>query len=87
MDLPNNLALDATFRRVDRLPTNNAGVLTFLPDYAELDIRLGWRPMESLEIAVVGQNLLHESHPEFGVPGPQRTEIERGFFGRVIWRP
>jgi len=86
MDLPNKLSLDATFRWVDRVPMNNSGVVAYVPSYAELDIRLGWQPIESLEVSLVGQNLLHESHPEFGIQGPLSEEIERGIYGKVVWR-
>jgi iron complex outermembrane receptor protein len=87
MDLPGNVELDAALRRVDRLPANNAGVVEYVPGYTELNVRLGWRPVESLELSVVGQNLLHDSHPEFGLAGPFRHEIERSVYGRIVWTP
>jgi hypothetical protein len=33
----------------------------------------------------VGQNLLHDHHPEYGYPSPSREEIERTVFGQVSW--
>ncbi|HZP13873.1 MAG TPA: TonB-dependent receptor [Nevskiaceae bacterium] len=36
------------------------------PAYTELDLRGSWRPLPSLEVALVGQNLLHASHVEQG---------------------
>ena len=85
MELPHDFDFHAGFRWVDQLPTNNAGVLTYVPAYAELDLRLAWQPVESLELSLVGQNLLHEDHPEFGVPGPGREEIEPGVYGKISW--
>ncbi|MFP5285258.1 MAG: hypothetical protein ACLGI9_05935, partial [Thermoanaerobaculia bacterium] len=55
-------------------------------DYAELDLRLGWRARDALELSLVGQNLLHDSHAEFGPATPLREEVERGFYGKVVWR-
>jgi hypothetical protein len=35
---------------------------------------------------VVGQNLLHDHHPEFGFPAPTRAEIQRSVYGKIAWR-
>jgi iron complex outermembrane recepter protein len=78
-----NWQLDATYRQVSRIETQN------VPGYDELDLRLAWLPSPSLELSVVGQNLLHAHHPEFGVitgMSNTRTEIERGVYGKALWR-
>jgi len=78
-----NWQLDATYRQVSRIETQN------VPGYDELDLRLAWQPSPSLELSVVGQNLLHAHHPEFGVNtgmANTRTEIERGVYGKALWR-
>jgi iron complex outermembrane receptor protein len=49
---------------------------TSVPAYAELDLRLAWRPWSRLELALVGNNLLHDRHPEFGAENT-RSELER----------
>lgn len=85
MDLGAAVELDIAYRWVDELPTNNAGILTFVPSYSELDVRLGWRPTRDLELALVGQNLLHDHHQEFGVPGPGQEEVGRSVYGKVSW--
>jgi iron complex outermembrane receptor protein len=81
-DLPYNLSLDCAGRYVDTLPTLNIG------SYVELDARLGWRPTKNLEVAVVGQNLVHAHHREFSPSfiKTQQGEIERGVYGKVTWR-
>jgi hypothetical protein len=33
----------------------------------------------------VGQNLLHDHHPEYGYPSATREEIVRSVFGKVSW--
>jgi iron complex outermembrane recepter protein len=87
VDLGTDVDLDAQFRHstaIRRLPT---ATLTApgIPAYAELDVRLAWRPSRSLEAAIVGQNLLHDHHPEFGAAG-SRGEIQRGAYATLTWR-
>ena len=54
------------------------------PRYAELTLRLGWRRGPT-ELSIVGDNLLHDHHPEFGDLKP-REEYRRSAFGQVTWR-
>jgi iron complex outermembrane receptor protein len=86
MDLPQSLDLDTDLRWVDRLHNNNGPIAGSVPSYFELDARLGWNPTEQLEFSIVGQNLLHNHHPEYGFPSPTREEIERSVYGKVAWR-
>ena len=52
----------------------------------EADVRLAWRDRSRrFEVALVGQNLLHESHPEFQVAS-QRNEVQRGVYLSLTWR-
>ena len=78
-----DLELDAQLRWVDVLHNNNGPTVGTVPSYAELDVRLGWNATESLEFSLVGRNLLHDHHPEYGFPSPARTEIRRGAYGKV----
>ncbi len=80
MDLPGRVELDGTLRYVARLPA------PVVPAYTELDLRLGWRATDALELSLTGQNLLHAHHPEFGPPSPLREEIQRSLYGKVTWR-
>jgi iron complex outermembrane recepter protein len=85
LDLPANVQVDAQLRslsRVRRLPVVVSGA--GIPGYTELDVRLAWRGWRQIELALVGQNLLHDHHPEFG-PAEQRGEIQRGVYGKVAW--
>jgi iron complex outermembrane receptor protein len=79
LDLPGHWELDAAFRYVSRIENQQ------VPAYGELDVRLGWRPRPELEFSIVGQNLLHDHHAEFGNVA-MRREIERGVYGTVLWR-
>ena len=86
VDLPANVELDAGLRWVDTLHNNNGPTRGTVPSYFEADARLGWHITDTLEVSVVGQNLLHDHHPEYGFPGPSRTEVERSVYGKVLWR-
>jgi iron complex outermembrane receptor protein len=78
VDLPGRVELDAWLRYVDRLPAPR------VPAYAELDLRLGWRATDRLELSLVGQNLLHDQHAEFFTAVPK--EVERSVYGKATWR-
>ncbi|HEY0512604.1 MAG TPA: TonB-dependent receptor [Thermoanaerobaculia bacterium] len=80
MDLPAGLELDGTLRYMGRLPS------PVVPAYTELDLRLGWQAAAGLDLSLVGQNLLHARHPEFGADSPLREEVQRSLFGKVTWR-
>ncbi len=49
-------------------------------------LRLAWHPTKRLKLSIVGQNLLHDHHAEYGFPTPGREEIECGAYGKVAWR-
>jgi iron complex outermembrane recepter protein len=86
VDLGTDVDLDAQLRHasaIRRLPTIMTGA--GIAGYAELDVRVAWRPSRGFELALVGQNLLHDHHPEFGAPGA-RGEIERGVYASLGWR-
>jgi iron complex outermembrane receptor protein len=79
-DLPRRWEFDASLRRVDPL------TIPYVPGYTELDVHLGWQPAPTWELALVGQNLLHRRHREFGAAGPIARELERGIYAKATWR-
>ena len=86
LDLPGELQLDAHLRHsteLKRQPEIEVG--PGIDGYTELDVRLAWRAGDRLELALVGQNLLHDRHTEFGTPAA-RGEIERSVYGKVTWQ-
>jgi iron complex outermembrane receptor protein len=86
LDLPGGLQLDAQFRHsteLDRMPDLPSG--EGIGAYSELDVRLAWQANQQLELSLVGQNLLHDHHLEFGTPAT-RGEIERSVYGKAAWR-
>ena len=85
LDLAARLRLDTQFRHVssiERLPMIVTG--EGLRGYSELDVRLAWDAWKQLELSVVGQNLLHDHHVEFGPPDA-RGAIERGAYVKLAW--
>jgi len=85
VDLPGGIEWDAAFRWVDSLVTNSGPTPEIVPGYYELDTRVGWHPVPQLELALVGQNLLHREHAEFGAPGPTSVDIGRTVYGKATW--
>ncbi len=79
MDLPRNLTWDASLRYVNALPDPTA------PGYYELDARLAWRVSPQLELAAIGEDLLHARHIEY--PTPDGEQIPRSFMLQFRWLP
>jgi len=83
-DLPRNVELDIMGRFIDRL----SGFVQGIPSYFSLDARVAWRPRKDLEISAVGQNLLDDHHPEFGVSpviASPVVEIRRNVYAKITW--
>lgn len=78
-DLSTQWELDADVRYVSEIAAQN------VPGYAEADMRLGWTPAPTWELALIGRNLLHDRHAEFNAP-PGRREIPRSVYGQATWR-
>ncbi len=68
MDLPHGVTFDTDLRYVDSLPAFN------INSYFELDARIAWQINKNWEVSLVGQNLLHDQHAEFG-PSYVKTQL------------
>jgi iron complex outermembrane receptor protein len=83
IDLPGGLEFDLWGRYTDRLPSFGiAGSL-------DMDARLAWKVSSKVEIAVVGQNLLHENRYQFGSAQFTQTiatPVPRGVYGQLTIR-
>lgn len=85
LDLPAGFQLDAQFRYSDAIQSNpQLETGAHIDAYSELDLRLAWRGWRQIELSLVGQNLLHDRHLEFGTP-QTRGEMERSVYGKVAW--
>ncbi|NEX20815.1 TonB-dependent receptor [Thiorhodococcus mannitoliphagus] len=83
-----NIDLDLWLKYVDNTyPAFNSAAYSdqIIPGYWTLDLHLAWRPRPGLELTLVGQNLLSESHLEgyqdayAAVP----LEVQRGIYGTI----
>lgn len=81
LEIGTKVEFDVWLRYVDELGNTSARGFGIVPEYTTVDARLGWFPDPSLELAIVGQNLLNSRHGEFG-----RDEIERSVYGQFTWR-
>jgi iron complex outermembrane receptor protein len=70
--------IDIGLRSVDNL------IAPAVRSYVELDVRLGWRIADNIEVSVAAFNLLHDQHPEGG-PLTTRREIRRNVQGTLKW--
>ena len=81
LDLPYDVEFDATLYYVDQLESLQ------IDDYVRLDLRLGWQPLETLELSLLVSNLLDNHHAEFGwADGVLPSEVERGIYVKLTSR-
>ncbi len=82
-----NGLFDLSVRQIGSLPKPVS------PAYAEVDARVAWSLLPSLELSVKGSNLVHPQHLEFGTTsaplqlGSTGVETGRAYFLEVRWRP
>jgi outer membrane receptor for monomeric catechols len=69
---------------MDEGPTGGPAI-GVVPSYWELDSRLAWQASRHLTVSLVGQNLIHEYHVEYGYPSPAREQIARSVSARFTW--
>jgi iron complex outermembrane recepter protein len=80
LQLPHLLSFDTALCYVDNLPNQRVS------SYVRLDMRLGWRPTETLAVSLDGSNLLDERHAEFLSYAPSPSLVPRSIFGKLTWR-
>ena len=75
IDLAGGFELDSWLRFQDNLREPD------IPSFWNLDLRLGWQ-LDGIEMSLVGQNLLSDSHTEFAeqVAGFVPVEVKKGFY-------
>jgi iron complex outermembrane receptor protein len=76
-----NLDWDVNAYFVDRLPAAS------IPSYTRLDTQLSWRPGKTVQLSVVGQNLLQNLHYEFNdfLQSVNSSQIKRSAYGKITW--
>ncbi|MFO0949274.1 MAG: TonB-dependent receptor [Planctomycetota bacterium] len=80
--LTSRLDLDTSVYYVDNLPALN------VPNYVRVDMRVGWRPTDSLELILGVQNMFDPEHQEYAptVFTSATSVLERSIYGMVKWR-
>jgi iron complex outermembrane receptor protein len=81
-DLTKDFHFDLIGRYVDRLTALD------VPQYFQMDARIGWYVKKNLEVSFVGQNLLDGHHPEFvdAIGLLESTQVKRSWYGMVTWQ-
>lgn len=78
--LDHGVSMSNSVYYVDQIASRN------IDSNIRFDTRLAWQVLPSVELSIVGQNLLDESHPEFGAFLPRNpSEVPRSFYGNVTW--
>jgi len=81
INLPMNFELDTQVFWVGKVQSQS------ISSYTRFDARLGWRPIEAVELSVVGQNLTDQRHGEFGQGVLSlNSAIPRTVYGKVAFR-
>ena len=87
-DISSTVAFDVWVRYVDSISalTTFSSPMRDVDDYVGLDLRLAWKPVQNLELSIVGQNLNDRSHLEyveeiFAYP----RQVERSVYGKIKW--
>ncbi|MBW2447455.1 MAG: TonB-dependent receptor [Deltaproteobacteria bacterium] len=91
LDLPMNFEFDTTVYFVGNTFIHSAAGLEVttpgpIPSYTRVDLRLGWKPTDNVEISLVGQNINDARHPEFASElGIAATQVQRSYYGKVTF--
>jgi iron complex outermembrane receptor protein len=84
-DLGKQVTLDLWLRGTSRIASISS---ISIPGYLTMDARLAWKPCRNLELALVGQNLFDNQHPEF-VPeyiNTRPSEVVRSMYAKATWK-
>lgn len=84
VDLPHQLQWDQDIYYTSHIGQNRGAQID---DYLRLDMRLGYEPIDGVEFSILGENLLDNTHPEFGpFLYNYPAEIGRAFYGQLTLR-
>ncbi|HEV3029286.1 MAG TPA: TonB-dependent receptor [Planctomycetota bacterium] len=81
-DVVKDVQFDLIGRYVSRLQGRGVG------SYTEMDARIGWKILPTLEAALVGQNLLQKEHFESSNSSfsDHASEVPRGVYASLTWK-
>jgi iron complex outermembrane recepter protein len=85
-DIGSLLSLNAQLRFVDGIG-GIPGVMGSVPSYLTADVSFSYRPTASVELSLVGQNLLRDRQLEQPpIPPVGSAEVPRSVYGKLTWR-
>jgi iron complex outermembrane receptor protein len=81
IDITRQIEFDTCIYFTDRISGHD------LSSYTNLTVRLGWRPLNNLELALIGANLLENRHAELFNPinNGRKSDIRRSVLGKIIF--
>ncbi len=81
IDLPKNFELDTCLYYSGSIQDYS------IPSYTRIDLRLGWKPANWMDLSLMLENLLDNQHPEFGGSdeGVVSTEVPRSFYTKITF--
>jgi len=71
LDVSQRMELDFRWRSIGALPHPH------VPGYSEAAARIGWRATQHVDVALIGEDLLHAQHPEFNPVAAGFEEFQR----------
>jgi hypothetical protein len=81
MDLTKKLQLDVSLYAVAALPEEH------ITSHVRLDVRLGWRLTDRVELSAGVQDALDPRHAEmYSIRLAGLEEIQRNVYGKLTWR-
>ena len=80
IDISGRVELGTVIRYVEELPRPH------VKGYMGLDLRAAWNLSKTVELSIVGQDLLYNRHLEFIPSSPAPREMERSIYGKMICR-
>ena len=84
VNLPWDFEFDANLAWVDRQATDRTRSAQ-IDAHTRLDLRLGWRVRENLELSLVGLNVIEPQQEFADSVFTQASEVPRSFYGSIRW--
>ncbi len=87
IQLPHDVDFNTALYYVGPLGAKSPSSGLAVDSYYRLDARLSWKPVDGIEVSLVGQNLLDPAHPEFASFLYQAdSQVPRSVYGNVTWK-
>lgn len=85
--LPHNVEVSNALYYVDALDALDVVTGQNTRSYTRFDMRVAWKPIDSLELSLVGQNLFDPFHKEFnGFLYQSSSQVPRAVYGNVTYK-